>query len=520
MKILIVEDEQHSREHLAALLCGQHEILQAENVNRALQLLEQEKPELVLTDICMPQKSGIELTAQIAEHHPQTVVVMITGFSDFQYTKAAIEYGVFDYILKPVSRENLLAVVSKAAKKIADDHRKAELQSIFQKYFSENRTLIRRQHFENLLFRRLPDAAGEADESALCFGPGPFRLVAMQPVRLNAGLSPEGEYYVTAHLQKYILRKLPEAAASTFGNIMYWVWAVRPASSFEDSERLNQFLCELHRDVEKRFFCGLCVGISNASETQRDMYLLRKQALLAISAEERGGIFFYEDLGDETETSQQLRYDLNELTSLIKKSHKEKVLSVLQKMMDSGFSGDPLHTGRLVEMMIGTITFSLSSTHLYSEEIRSSSEELTRRVMEGQSIRRQELEAWVGSVCDAVQSMQRKKGDCLVDTILQYINENYGKTIGLQEASRMVQRNASYLSRLIKEKTDKSFTALLTERRMEAAKHLLKHSTKKIHAIATEVGYPNPNYFDRVFKQSVGMNPNEYRLIAAAFQVS
>lgn len=292
MKILIVEDERHSREHLAALLYGRHEILQAENVPAAMELLERERPELVLTDICMPQKSGIELAAHIAERYPQTVVIMITGFSDFQYTKAAIKYGVFDYILKPVSRDNLYEVISKAAKKISEAGRKEELQSIFQKYFSENRSHIRRQHFENLLFRRIPDTGNIREDELLRFGQGAFRLVAMQPCHLDEALSPEGEYYVTAYLQKYILRKLPDTAASTFGNIMYWIWNVEPPDPFDDNGRLVQFLNELQKDVEKRFFCRLSIGISNQSEKQQDMYLLRKQTLEAIGAEDNGGIFF------------------------------------------------------------------------------------------------------------------------------------------------------------------------------------------------------------------------------------
>lgn len=520
MKILIVEDEQHSREHLAALLQNRHEILQADNVPLAMEIFLREKPELVLTDICMPQKTGIELTAFIAENHPQTVVVMITGFSDFQYTKAAIEYGVFDYILKPVSRDKLLEVVDNAAKKIAEENRKREMQNIFQKYFSENRALIRRQHFENLLFRRLSDFGHIKSEDSLCFGQGRFRLIAMKSVNLHEGLSLEGEYYVTTYLQKYILRKIPDTAASTFGNIMYWVWAVQPASHFDDNARLAQFLAEVQKDIQKRFFCDLSIGISNASEKQQEMYLLRRQALEAIGAEENGGVFFFEDLGSENSMAEQARYDLNELISLIKKGSRERALEVLGGILESGFSEDSLQTDKLVEMIIGTITFSLYSTRLYSEEIRASSEEWMQRIVRGQSVDRQKFESWICSVCDAVHTLQIKKGDCLIDTILQYVNDHYSEAIGLEEVSRVVGRNSSYISRLIKEKTDKSFTALLTERRMEAAKHLLKHSTQKIQAIAAEVGYPNPNYFDRVFKQAVGMNPNEYRLIAAEFRIS
>lgn len=517
MKILIVEDEHHSRKHLADILAPFHEIMECDNVLDAMNFLEKEKPDIVLTDICMPQKTGIDLAAYIAAHDPDLIVIMITGFSDFQYTKAAIEYSVFDYILKPVSRELLLEVIEKASKKISEAARKKELQSLFQRYFSENQAQIRQKYFEDLLFRRIHNEENADRHIRLGFAYGRFRLVAVKPVHKNQQLSLEGEYYLTSYLEKYIRQKLPDTVSATFGNIMYCIWEVKSDDHFDDNLVLSQMLTDMQQEIREIFFCGLLIGISNSSQQEQELYLLRKQAIEATADQETAGVFFYEDIVTDTLASSKIRYDLSQLASWIRKGNKSRVLRIVEKQLASPQETDA-DTQNIYEMMISTVLYSLSGTELFSGEIRSSSEELFQKVVGGVKISRSSFDSWIASVCDTVSGINCKKGANLVNTILKYVNENYSSNIGLEEVSRVVCRNSSYISRVIKEKTDKSFTALLTQRRIEAAKHLLKHSTKKINDIALEVGYPNPNYFDRVFKQAVNMNPNEYREITNAFR--
>lgn len=100
----------------------------------------------------------------------------------------------------------------------------------------------------------------------------------------------------------------------------------------------------------------------------------------------------------------------------------------------------------------------------------------------------------------------------------QDINGHYQENVGLADVSRQLGRNPSYVSRLIKECTGKNFTSLLTARRMEAAKHLLKNTNLKIAEIAEKTGYPNVRYFNRVFKTSMNMSANDYRSFTNAFE--
>ena len=94
---------------------------------------------------------------------------------------------------------------------------------------------------------------------------------------------------------------------------------------------------------------------------------------------------------------------------------------------------------------------------------------------------------------------------------------NFSQPIGLTNVSEHVNRNPSYISRFIKQATGRKFSEILAELRLEEAKKLLRSSNLKITQIAEQVGYPNLQYFTRVFTGQMNMTPAEYRKITTYF---
>jgi YesN/AraC family two-component response regulator len=121
--ILIVDDEPRSREGMRKILgvwaAGQYEILTASNGAAALQIVEETPVELMITDIRMPEISGLALVTQIREKRiqRQPSVILISGYAQFEYAQQAIHLSVMDYLLKPIGREKLIASVEDALKK-------------------------------------------------------------------------------------------------------------------------------------------------------------------------------------------------------------------------------------------------------------------------------------------------------------------------------------------------------------------------------------------------------------------
>lgn len=109
MKILVVDDEHILRTRLKSVLeqsgLPLSAVFTAENALNAIECIEKEQPQIVITDIRMPIMSGLELATHIHTHYPQIKVILVTGYSDFEYARTAIQNNVFEYLLKPIDSE-------------------------------------------------------------------------------------------------------------------------------------------------------------------------------------------------------------------------------------------------------------------------------------------------------------------------------------------------------------------------------------------------------------------------------
>jgi len=116
-----------------------------------------------------------------------------------------------------------------------------------------------------------------------------------------------------------------------------------------------------------------------------------------------------------------------------------------------------------------------------------------------------------------ILSEKNMHNNYLVKQIMDFINSNYEKPLSLHYLSDEFHRSIPYISKLLKQQTDRSFTEILTELRIEKAKNLLKTTSLHINEIGIRIGYPNTRYFSKIFKQKVGMTPNDYRKIIDQF---
>lgn len=112
--ILLVDDDDTIRDSLYDLLSEEHRCHTAETAERALEMLESEFYDLVLTDISMPGLSGLELLGHVRQRYPDTVVIVISGISDQEHAKGLLKMGAYDYLLKPFRLEKVEASIQRA----------------------------------------------------------------------------------------------------------------------------------------------------------------------------------------------------------------------------------------------------------------------------------------------------------------------------------------------------------------------------------------------------------------------
>lgn len=129
MKILIIDDEPKIRNGLSNLLTRREgwEVAGAyENAADALKYLAVNQVDVMITDIKMPEISGLELIARIRERDKKTAIIILSGYSNFQFAQRAIELGVSRYLTKPTNPRELICVLEETEKKLGGKQEKEE----------------------------------------------------------------------------------------------------------------------------------------------------------------------------------------------------------------------------------------------------------------------------------------------------------------------------------------------------------------------------------------------------------
>ena len=138
MKLLIVDDEPIIRKGIKKLVdfdaLGIEEIYEATNGEQAFEIFMANLPDIILADINMPRMNGLEFAAKVKEVRKETKIALITGYDYFDYAQKAIKVGVEDYVLKPVSREDIQQLLHKLTTSVRLDASKTEVKTIVDQY--------------------------------------------------------------------------------------------------------------------------------------------------------------------------------------------------------------------------------------------------------------------------------------------------------------------------------------------------------------------------------------------------
>lgn len=116
MRIIIVDDEHVVRNSMSRMIRtygDKYDVEVAEDGEEAIAILQQQPADLVISDIRMPVIDGIQLTSYVRLHYPDTHIILLTGYADFDYSLHALRTGVFDYLLKPASKERIIECIQK-----------------------------------------------------------------------------------------------------------------------------------------------------------------------------------------------------------------------------------------------------------------------------------------------------------------------------------------------------------------------------------------------------------------------
>ncbi|MBJ6361647.1 response regulator [Paenibacillus sp. GCM10012307] len=524
IRVLVVEDEDMIREKIKHNIDwhgnGFGEIYEAANGAEAWELFQQHRPEIVITDIQMPEMDGIVLTEKIKQAYPDCKVVIISGHAEFDYAKESIRLKVSDYILKPFRSRNLLAKVLKVKEEIDSSQLDVQEREIMRRQLIENRKLLQEKFFRDLLSHCV---VHEPYKQISFLGLEELQSCSYHTVVLQIDFPPgdtqhEDLYIYNLILYQWIERKIQDSEQKFF--IINYKLDQLVLIGFAHMHTWSSLLEGWIEQAWMEKGCRLTAGIGSRCDSLLEMHGSYQEACSAVALSTihgKGIVFTYNDLNSEREQySKQLQMLVEHklyrqmkfgLFQDIKSDIKEILEEIKQARLNAEASSNIINHMLLLAYKaiseLGFNAFYLAGREdLYRVDVHDF----------------HDFEALYDHICqifehftELIQTKLENRNVSLVMTIKQYIDEHYNKHITLTSLAKEYNISSSYLSILFREQTSQNFMDYLMNVRIQRAKELLRTSDLRIYEIAERIGYRDAYYFSTAFKKAVGINPTEYR---------
>jgi len=485
---------------------------EANNGEDALALLESADPDIIITDMRMPEMDGKLLLQTLQTNYPSKKIIVVSGYSDYEYMKEAISAKVVGYLLKPFSRDEIRETLTKAI-----DLLDAERSALQQLEHQENEKqeisydadlqslghlivgLHRKEKVPAFRSVRLQEAASAKRYVLLAA----YSSGELEPYEGEAG----APYLYVPHVQQdhmafYLFyasasesaaKDLAEAAAAMAGMIGEQASGNPRFGISGEKSSLSELFEAYEETVEA--LNGIRIGSTGA-----------------VVSVFRGGAGRPVSLTEPWERADELLF-------FIESGNKAKTAEWIGKLF--------AHYSSVPELTLGEVK---SECRLLVQEVRdvlhrnfhidgghspsSSFETALAGFFDADAIRDYLLNV-LPSVADMMSGQNLYSSEQIVDNIKAYIHNNFNKVLTLDKISSLFFLNPSYCSFLFKEKTGINFIDYVNQVRIGKAKELLGSTDDKVYKIAKSLGYDNTKYFFRVFKKLTGLTPEEYRSNAA-----
>jgi two-component system response regulator YesN len=528
-RIMLIDDEVGVRNSIKAKIdwtSAGYEIAQeAANGLEALQLLEAHPlPDVVITDVRMPQMDGISFVSACKEKYPALRIIVLSGYSDFEYMKAAIQLGVKDYLLKPVVRGELTALLGKLAAELEDDRNRLREQD--QEEIKNHQQLGLMQ--EQLLWQLVKDewfsvsAMKERMEqlqlSALAVDNVHAQFVTVEmripPGRLDDWSERKDLLYLAFQM-------LCRESAEKWEHIYPFYAMSHPAmihfviriQNAEHDRFLADLVRKLKRDIQSYLKVDSVLGIGEPIHGLRQLKDGYASSMLAWSQ----GTIHSDKAGPDRNMLAMTHSFSPEVERKLMQTIENLDMPNFTKQIQAVFSTDrdtPMFVFTFLTLRIILLFNAIAKKFELGDASLQSYLWNCQMSVRDYSSREQvldQLHDMARLVMEEVRKTRFSSGQQMMEAIRNYVNENFSYELTLASLAEMFHINETYLSGLFKQSVGVTFSDYVTRLRLSRAADLLQESELKLTDIATLVGYSSSSYFSTAFKKFYGKGPKEYR---------
>ncbi|GIP16120.1 AraC family transcriptional regulator [Paenibacillus montaniterrae] len=540
LQLLLVDDERSVVETLAETIpweeCGIGTVHEALSGATALEMMENHAIDIVITDIRMPGMSGIELITAIHDRWPHVHSILLSGYAEFEYAKQAIVNQSFDYLLKPVSDEDLIDSVKRLVQRIQEKWEEAASYQKALYTFQENLPLLRSTLLNELLTGKSFTAVALADKLKLLELPyTEGEQLGMLVIRMEEHLSDMAGQDL-ALIEYAICNIVSEVMQTDFH-----IWHTRDAHDYivilasvrQDSKLfpgkldhakalLEQYAAQIQTNVQLYLKGAISVLVGSWGQFPHQIRASYEHAVMSMRKRMGQGKGLFVTASDEPacEPVHSIRslYEPPTLISLLEAGRfddvEKKLAHIFEELLRSSENYDIAeHMIEVYHVLAGAFSYII---HKNGKQLSSILPSESYRYFQAPSYTTaQQLLDWSIRTLQYIRedSEQELKDNhsTIVRSVKSFVDRHLAEDVSLPAIAEHVHLHPVYLSKVYKAETGEALTAYVYRLRMEKAAFYLRTTTAKVFEVAELVGYNNTAYFIRVFKKFYDVTPQEYR---------
>lgn len=512
--LLIVDDEYQVRSGLKELFdwagLGITVAADAADGEDALPLLERLRPDILLTDVRMNRMDGIELAHRARRLLPGIAIVFISGYSDAEYLKNALQVEAVDYIYKPIRMAELRSTMAQLVKRLDERKLRQEQQEQSRILLEKSKPLLVERFLRSWFHGLLEDEQsirGKMALMGLCFPENSGIVAAMfQPLWTtlpDTGQAEKGQLLLESTI-RHRLRHVLTCAEDT---------GVAALLSVEDANQTDsacQTLTQIGQEIRGELGAELLNRVSGWHASWLDAPAAVAQARQTVAHQvfpaDQMVLRYTPEDEQERPLPGALEGDL--LEQLLMAGSADALAAYLEEGLHQECA-DPAATRKLLMCVALRADLALRKQGLEVLDALA----FCRHAMGYLPVAtvKNSLMKHLRDGCKAIEAQREKSYSPVVARVMEMIRTRYGEHLSVSGMAEEVHYSASHLSMLFRRETGRTLSDALLHTRLEAAMNLLRTTWEPVSAIAAKTGYADVQYFSRAFKQFTGYTPLEYR---------
>ena len=531
-KVIVADDERYICQLISTLInweqIGFELVGMAEDGLSALKMIKEKKPDVVITDIRMPEMDGMDIVRQTKELGIDVSFVIISGHKCFEYAQNALKYGVEDYLLKPIKKTELQNILMKIRDRLLVERSQKDKKAFLETQLMHSIDQLRDQFFVRLL-ADIDAGNGELNleqintDYHMTLSDGAFRVII---VKLDSkDQSRLSDDYLRICSEKFvdIMDQYLRQDCYDIQPVQKNTYILNYSSNNKDIicknlkfafKEMNRFLEGLNLSTitigagkEVSGLNGLFESGATAAEAVRFRIEEGSNKIIEYSSKK----YFNLKMADWLTPSKE-RMLGNVIDSLDFYKLKELIIEMFDELSSIDRVNPTMYYQTSEKIFsIFVLVMNKIGQKIKDDYLENLKDELDLSECKTSNEIKNVLLERISSIFDYYNNHQ--KTNAPVRVAISYIARNYNKIITLNKIAELVNLNPVYFSIIFKKEMGINFIDYVVTYRMEAAKKLLENFQYNIAQVSEMVGYSDPKHFSRSFKKRVGINPVEYRRI-------